>query len=634
MRGTEGRIPAIQGLRAIAVVLVVLFHAGVPGLSGGYVGVDVFFVISGFLITGLIVRELEQSRSVDMLRFYVRRIRRLAPAALLVFTVTAFVVALRLSPWERWDIARAAIASVLYVSNIWFAGLNTDYFADASANPYLHSWSLSVEEQFYLFWPWLIVALFLKLSRRGLVAGIAVSALCSLFASLFLTAASQPWAFFSMPTRIWEFALGALVYLWHPGIRTSALGAAGLGLIVLAAVALDQLTAFPGYAALLPSMGAAMMLLWVRQPDRSVMARALNSRPAAIIGDASYAWYLWHWPVLVLSDTAFAKQGLAMSLVAASMSLALALLTLRLVENPIRYGASLRHRAVFASWFALSGLAAGIMATEWRAAKADMASPAQAHLVMARSAQPRIYSDGCHADIFRREPMDCIYGDGASEISIALIGDSHAAHWFPALEAVALRNGWRLISLTKSGCPAVSVTPFNDRLRRTYEECEQWRELAFQRIEKARPSFVLLGSKSTYKFAGSDWGSGLRKTVQRIEKHAGHIFVLADVPLPGFDVPVCLGRPGSDRETSCSFSIVHNPMHDVEREHLKNSRALYLDFSVHICPAAVCKPTANGEVIYSDSNHLSAAYSASLAPQLAKVLASVLAGNTDASFAP
>ena len=634
MGSADGRIAEIQGLRAIAVLLVVLFHAGVPGLSGGYVGVDVFFVISGFLITGLLVREFEQSRSVDMVRFYVRRVRRLAPAALLVFTVTAFVVALRLSPWERWDIARAAIASVLYVSNIWFAGLNTDYFADASANPYLHSWSLSVEEQFYLFWPWLIIALLLKLSRRGLITGIAVVALCSLFASFFLTVGSQPWAFFGMPTRIWEFALGALVYLWHPRISNSALSAAGLGLIVLAVLALDQLTAFPGYAALLPSMGAAMMLLGARQPGRSVMARTLNSRPAAIIGDASYAWYLWHWPLLVLSDTAFAKQGLVMSIAAASVSLALALLTQRFVENPIRYGASLPHRVVLASWFALSGLTVGIMATEWRAAKAEMASPAQAHLVMARSAQPRIYSDGCHADIFRKEPMNCVYGDGASEISIALVGDSHAAHWFPALEAVALSKGWRLISFTKSGCPAVSVTPFNDRLRRSYEECEQWRELAFKRIEEARPTFVMLGSKSNYKLAESDWGSGLRKTVQRVEKHAGHIFVLADVPLPGFDVPVCLGRPGTDRETSCSFSRGSTPMHAIEREYLKNSGASYLDFTIHICPAAVCKPTLDGEIIYSDSNHLSATYSASLAPQFAKVLTSALDGKADVTVAP
>jgi peptidoglycan/LPS O-acetylase OafA/YrhL len=626
--GGERRIAAIQGLRAVAVLLVVLYHAGAPGFSGGYVGVDVFFVISGFLITGLIVRELERTGSVDMLGFYARRIRRLAPAALFVFGVVAAAVAVRLSPWERWDIARAAIASILYFSNLWFAWLQTDYFADASANPFVHSWSLSVEEQFYLVWPWIIAALFVRTGRRGLIVGVVLAALCSFAASVYLTGANQAWAFFSMPTRIWEFALGAVVYLSGAKLRAPAAGTVGLGMIALAAIAFDQRTPFPGYAALLPAIGTALVLVSAQRGDSGLLARALGWRPASLVGDASYSWYLWHWPVLVLTDTAFAKQGLMLGIAAALASLVLALITLRLIENPIRF-AAWRRGTVFVSWVAASGLAIAMVGSEWRAAKAEMASPEFARFARARDTVPRIYTEKCFASFLQVEPLECSYGDPGAEVTIALVGDSHAAQWFPALEAIVEKNGWRLVLLTKSSCPAVSVTPFSEVLRRPYEECARWRELVFQRIERLRPTFVLLGSSSAYDLE-DDWGTGLQRSVRRLEPHAGSIVVLADVPRPGFHVPNCLSRPGDHREKICSFPA-SSPLKHVEQASLKGSSAVYLDLAHRICPKGICLPILHDEIVYLDNNHLAPGYSVLLAPQLEKELAGAIGWRTSTS---
>ncbi|MCB1792457.1 MAG: acyltransferase, partial [Gammaproteobacteria bacterium] len=302
--------PDIQGLRALAVILVIFYHSGLPGLPGGYIGVDVFFVISGYLITSLLLRELARNDAISLPRFYARRFRRLLPAATLVLIVTTLTAWFVYSPLALKQFSSSAFATAIYLSNIWFAHLSTDYLAeDTAANPLLHTWSLGVEEQFYLFWP-LIMMIAYRVYRsrpahqRLTVVFVALAAI-SFALEVWLTSYKQPWAFFGSPTRAWEFAAGGLLALgFARGALLSrtlatALGWLGFFLICAAAVLLDRSTPFPGTAALLPVLGASGLIAAAHTERRIGMSALLATRPLQLIGDLSYSLYLWHWPVFV-----------------------------------------------------------------------------------------------------------------------------------------------------------------------------------------------------------------------------------------------------------------------------------------------------------------------------------------------
>src|SRR5687768_9708620 len=309
-RGSADRFrPDLEGLRAIAVLLVLLYHAGVAAFGGGYVGVDVFFVLSGFLITGLIVRELEATGSIGLAAFYARRARRLLPAAALALAVTVIASAILLPSLRVGDVAVDAAAAALYVSNIRFAVQATDYLqASQAPSPLLHYWSLGVEEQFYLFWP----ALLLLATRLGwgsiprLALMVGVVSAGSFVLSLVLTQVSAPWAFYSLPTRAWELGIGALIAL--AALRSVALppsaavasGIAGVAMIVAAGTFIDTSTPFPGTAALLPTAGAGLVIVAGLGTRLPVPSRILTVAPLRWLGRISYSLYLWHWPIIVI----------------------------------------------------------------------------------------------------------------------------------------------------------------------------------------------------------------------------------------------------------------------------------------------------------------------------------------------
>jgi peptidoglycan/LPS O-acetylase OafA/YrhL len=287
--------PDIEGLRAVAVGLVVLHHAGVPWVPGGYVGVDIFFVISGYLMTVLLVGERERTGSIRLRLFYARRIRRLLPAAALVLMATIVGARVLLPPLAVPDMAKPAALTALFVSNIWFARTGTDYLADGEPSPFRHYWSLAVEEQFYLVWPVLLILGYrwFRGRRRSLAVSVGVLSGVSLAMCVVVTSMSQPWAFFGLPTRAWEFGVGALVAL--AGARLLALPVglsrgltwAGLLGIAVSALAYSESVAYPGWAAVLPVVATAAVLAGGAARVRGSAEVWLGRRPMQVIGPLS-----------------------------------------------------------------------------------------------------------------------------------------------------------------------------------------------------------------------------------------------------------------------------------------------------------------------------------------------------------
>jgi peptidoglycan/LPS O-acetylase OafA/YrhL len=634
--------PDIEGLRGIAILLVVGYHSGLHAFPGGYVGVDVFFVLSGFLITGLLIKELESTGRVNLGEFYARRCRRLLPAVLLVVVTTLIAGRILYAPFEQRDVTRGAFATAIYASNVWFARRAVEYLAtDVGAHPLLHTWSLAVEEQFYLVWPVLLSAtLWLPRMRRPRfwsAVVLAVLGVVSLAICVWLTRAAQPWAFFSSPARAWEFAIGGLVSLLAdrrvfraPAVQ--ALSWLGLLAIIGSALLFDRDTVFPGLAALLPVLGTAAILI---RPSGhpTLLAGLLSMRPLRVVGLLSYSWYLWHWPVLRFGEVLTGPLTLTVRLTCVGLAFVLASVTFKLIENPVRRSRWLAQRPRVSLAFAgTSTAAAALLAlTVQAAADRSATTPGQRAFTDARDDVPTIYRSGCHLAYGDTEAPDCSFGDLSSNQTIALFGDSHAAQWFTAVEKVARDRGWKLVALTKSSCPAASVQVLLPALNRKYVECDAWRESTISRLIALHPIAVIMASSSLYLAQGesagqsvspAEWMAGTRRTLSRLSGAGVSTVVLRDDPYPGFDVPTCLARAAWTPwlfHGGCGFTLALARDPAVFQSELEAGAALrgvtFVDLSESICATdgGHCEPVRDGVVKYRDSHHLTSRFSSTLA---------------------
>ncbi|HEY6014971.1 MAG TPA: acyltransferase, partial [Candidatus Limnocylindrales bacterium] len=330
---------------------------GLPVAGGGFTGVDVFFVVSGFLITGLLLREHAQTGRIDLGRFYSRRMRRILPAALVTVAVTVLLAAVFLAPLQVPGIAQDGAASALSIGNIRFAVQSTDYFAETDVSPFRHFWSLGVEEQFYLVWPGLLIVALGSLRSRLRVGILMVGLLAaSLAFAVWLTDVIEPWAFYSLPSRVWQLALGGLLATMLAGGRqlprwvAAPIGWAGLGLLAAAFAVIDPASPYPGLWALLPAGGAAALIV---AGGRGLgTAQLLGWRPLRFIGRISYSLYLWHWPILTLPALALGQElSLEVRLGLAAASIAVGAVSWRLIEEPFWHGSlsTFRPRPVLAT---------------------------------------------------------------------------------------------------------------------------------------------------------------------------------------------------------------------------------------------------------------------------------------------
>jgi peptidoglycan/LPS O-acetylase OafA/YrhL len=584
----------IQGLRALAVLLVVLGHAGVGSVSGGFVGVDVFFVVSGFLITGLLLAEAHAKGSVSLVDFYVRRARRILPAAALTLLATDVASFVLLNFLRARDAVQDSLYAAGFAANFRFAARGLDYFAQADPpSPLLHYWSLAVEEQFYLVWPVVLSLVLLgvrfmrrrrrpgRWQQRRLFLAVVLLASLSLAWSVHLTATVPTAAYFSPFTRAWELGLGAALavgastFVRVPPLGRLAMGWTGLLAIALAAVLFSERTPFPGSAALLPTVGTALALAAGLGDRHSRLAagRLLGVRPLRIVGDRSYAFYLWHWPVLILADQYVGYElsvGLKLSLLVAAFLLSC--VSYALVENPIRRKVRTRTATGVVFGFSMAAvvgtavLSLAIIARQERqlnAAPASVATAAPAlvsyrtgarteqafpDVVAAvkaarrgdpipsgltppigrlRSIAPEyVLPDGCitRGSSSSSTGKICRVGDTTSQKLLVLIGDSHAMMWLPTVLEIAWRDGWAVVPLLRTGCmPDRWVTSDGPA------SCRAWYHWALRARSLLHPRLTLLGGSigerpSTAVRAAVD---GVIATARAL-KRSGPVVVIGD----------------------------------------------------------------------------------------------------------
>ncbi len=636
----------IQGLRAVAIVLVLVYHAGAPFLPGGYVGVDVFFVISGFLITGHLLRELDRSGRVSFAAFYARRVRRILPAALVVAVATMIAALIVLPPIRVIEVLRDAIATVLFVPNLWFAANATDYLADAAPSPFQHYWSLGVEEQFYLLWPALLaLCALLARGRRMLIAVIAVVAVGSLVASQLTLGSSETWAFFSLHTRAWEFAAGGLVAALPaldrvPAAVRGALGWAGLAAVVLAGVTYSEATPFPGLAALVPVLGTALVIAAGTAPVHWGAEAVLAPRVMQTLGLLSYSLYLVHWPIVNLAESAWGGLSFLAGALLTLAGVPIAWLLHRFVERPFLTGDRLTHArprtylgaaagsTAVATALALT-LTAGVSSGALSSSRTDAVVEGQATPFVPRDLNPSladasadkadIYDDDCHAHWTASTFEDCRFGDVGADTVVALFGDSHAANWFPPLDRLGEQHGFELRTFTKASCPAADVLKYRDG--GPDEECEAWRDAVLAELAAHPPKVVVIGDYALGELApGADeraeWEAGVAATVSALGAHS-EVVVMADTPRFPDKAAECLSD-NLDDALKCDLPVeraVDVETNAVTERATSGSGGTFLDLTDRICPDT-CPRILGDLLVYRDKHHLTVAFSETLAPDL------------------
>ncbi|MET9402052.1 acyltransferase family protein [Kitasatospora sp. NPDC002965] len=657
--------PDIEGLRGVAVLSVLAFHATVPAFTGGYVGVDIFFVISGFLITGLLL-----ARPIGLWDFASRRARRILPAAAVVLVATALAGGALLDPLRGTDLARDLIASAGQFANWRFVGQQTDYLAaERDPSPLQHFWSLGVENQFYLLWGVLLLGLARYLVGRRRTAAISVATLAVGGVSLLLcirwTAGSAPLGYFSTASRLWEFAAGACAALAAPALTARlgrggpgtrlggwvlrVLGWAGAAAVVIAVFRYDRNTPFPGSAALLPVLGTAAVLLAGpahRALGPTDAGRLLATRPLRAAGRLSYAWYLWHWPVLIIAQARYGALPWTTLVLLTAASALPAWLTMRLVEQPLRYGSSPAPRrglAVGASALIIPLIAGLTLGGGTVRALGDPNAPAVAPAgavdgpgllapgtrvlaltpSLARAREDFPPGKGCEIPLAAENSPRCLFGTESSPDRIVLIGDSHAGQWISAALAMADQRHWALEVLVKPGCPLATLTVRNNVLGRTFEECDRWRENTLTRLAVGpKPRLVLMAGLNRY--GGQDERTeGWTRTLDRLSALGTPLAYLGDTPMPGKDIPTCLAA-SDGRSDACFFpresAFERDPL--IDGGLAGRYGVSVLDLGPLLCPGTGldCPSVLEGVILYRDTGHITDTLARVLAPRLDQAL--------------
>ena len=621
----------IQALRAFAVLMVVIFHLWPNRLTGGFAGVDVFFVISGFLISGSLFSEIQAAKRIRLASFWARRIRRLLPAALAVIALTSAFSTLVVPAFTRQGFFAEAIASTFYFENWQLVATSTNYFA-AAASPFQHYWSLAVEEQFYLVWPLLLTLLvgiagrkYPRLLRSVLFVSIITSFGYSLFASY-----SQPsLGYFTTFGRVWEFGLGAAIAFGGHRLRftksgRSILSLSGFALILGSAVLLNERMTFPGWFALLPALGAATVILAGLQGLPAWLESLYRFKPISFTGEISYSLYLWHWPLIILLPWATGYQPRAYELLLVlSGSFVLAYLSKKFIEDRFRTAANLVQRkpratflfgaAISIAVLIISLIGAGVTSAQMAAAGAEVQTLDRAKN---DTADP---NHQCMTDPESTDVKICRFGRIGADYRVLIVGDSHAAMHLGAWRLLADRGQFEVDLAYKASC-SFNLETRNDSPRG--RSCEEWNQALQRQLAKEKPYDLVLTSYYTAVRATELDGNHDRATV------AG--FKAAWAPLQARNATVVAIRDGVNMDKpmrDCWESAVYDAskckmaesdafVTDLaQRAASSPPGALTLDFTDLYCQNGTCPAKIDGTYVYRDNSHISLLFSQKMAPQ-------------------
>ncbi|WP_114952865.1 acyltransferase family protein [Sphingosinicella terrae] len=636
--------PDIDGLRAVAITPVVLYHAGFPLFSGGYVGVDVFFVISGFLIGGIVYRSVEAGTFIYS-DFYARRMRRIVPALATVMIVFLAVGIVIFTPTELDSFAVSAFAATFGLSNILF-WMETDYFsAAAERNPMLMTWSLGVEEQFYFLLP-ILLLLTSRLPRRATLPILGATSLASFAISAWITGRDPSFAFYWLPTRAWELGVGVMLAIREersgsmivsPLLRSAA-GITGASVIAVSVFAFDYSTPFPGAAAAVPVIGATLLIAARHGPVSWLLGR----KPIALIGLVSYSWYLWHWPLMATMRTVanrnvpghLADLTTMEALAAVVVSFILAFLSWHIIEKPFRRSATgrrtlcRRYAIVVAAVAVPTAAAARLDGLPGRYPGSDVARPIVDHTCFSGNG-----TSGLPA------PRHC-YGEGPG---VAILGDSHANAIAPGIRTWAEAQGLSVTQFTKASCPSLlGYAPLFPERPFLSVECGRFNKLALAKVlqDSGISTVFVAGYWSAYviddgrAIVTTDGSDGLPGTsaarlhrglvdlTRRLTSAGKRVVILGDVPIASFDVAaeraasaiparryaasLMTGRPMlGERVRSSFFSLDGSDDLILDAGQRGGGRVILLRRT--LCAESGCQVMADGHLFYRDAQHLSAA---------------------------
>jgi peptidoglycan/LPS O-acetylase OafA/YrhL len=658
--GGGGFRPEIEGLRAVAVLLVAVYHIWFGRVSGG---VDVFLMLTGFLITGSLVRGVEREGRIRFVAFWTRLARRLVPAVAVVLVATMAATYLWL-PRSRWgDILVEVRAAALYHENWTLARNAVDYLSrEAAASPVQHFWSLSIQGQFYVLWPLLVALAALVATRVRLPLRVTVLAavtavfVLSLGYSVSVTARDQAWAYFDTGARLWELALGAILALVIHRVSLPVrlrvfMGWFGLAALIACGVLVSVSTLFPGYVALWPTGAAVLVILAGTTGSRYGADRLLTWKPLTELGRLSYPLYLWHWPILVcyLQITGHTLATPIGGLGVLGASLALAWLTHRLVEGGLdRFTRPPRRRAPgwsvgIAAALIVPVLAASLLwtdrlgreqeermrelaATERYPGALAVSDPDLAALLPEAPVRPDPadarqdlswhHEQGCHVNLVSEELVVCDTGPADAEHTLALVGASRAAHWYPAVEAAAQARGWRLVSFTKSGCQFSTDTSHRDDA--VFAECEAWKAKAMAELEELRPDAVLTSStRSTLN--GETVHDGYLGVWWWLDAMDVDVIGLRDLPRLPYQGAECV-EAGQTEECASPVSASQEEVDPATLVDLPPNVTL-MDLTDHVCPGGSCDAVVGNILVFWDHSHVTATYARTLGPVMEEALA-------------
>lgn len=667
----------IDGLRAIAVVLVILYHVDLPVVTGGFIGVDVFFVISGFLITSIVKGDLEEGR-FSLLRFYDRRVRRIFPALIAVYLFCVVASAILLLPSDLVRFGLSLLASAAFMSNILFS-LDDSYFGPLAIDrPLLHTWSLSVEEQFYVFWPVILAVAFRFWNRRGLLCLIVVGSLASLAFAEWKLSSNAKAAFYLMPARAWELGLGALLALSLPALERAShlrdpLSLAGLALILWSAFGLTSFSAFPGLNAVPACLGTALLIV-SGAGRQGVCNRLLSWRPLVVVGLLSYSLYLWHWPLVVFLRYYLDREFRPFEAVAvAAVSFVAAALSYRFVETPFRRRAGQRllpgggARASSPGRTVTAGLAvavaAGLLGVSMIANGWAWRLPEAAAAVDAISTESNAYRRSCHGiGKMVDDTGACTIGQPRADggYDVVVIGDSHAEHLVPGLDRLLKEQGLSGRQLTTSSCPplygarifrgpgkehcqdfAPAIRAFLDahdevRLVVLAARWAVYSETTWLAHEPFRPQFLVdeHGEILTPQSSRRVLKKALENTVEAMTSRGVRVLLMAQVPPLSARRARCVTRA---RWHDSDESVCYEPS-AAALQRTRFSSALITAIAATndsvdafipaqvLCDEALCIPVLDGVFLFRDEDHLNPTGAERL---LARLSLPIRAGSTD-----